>query len=141
MKKIYGFLVLAFVLLGGMTAKAQCTDYTTVPYTTGFEGLSTGQLPACWQQVQTGSSGSGTFPSAYAWSNARNGSVYFEFESNTGQTEVAALPLMQNINTLKLTFWASLMNHNFVLEVGVMEESVFVPVDTIDNLIVGSGGN
>ncbi len=143
MKKILCFMALTAIMALSSSAMAQggCTDYTSVPYTTGFEGLSTGQLPSCWQQIQTGSSGSGTFPSAYVWSNSRTGSVYFEFESNSGQTEIAALPLMQNISSLKLTFWASLMNHNFVLEVGVMEDSLFVPVDTVDNLIVGSGGN
>ena len=31
----------------------------TFPYSTGFEGLSTGQLPTGWQQLQSGSSGSG----------------------------------------------------------------------------------
>ena len=143
MKRLIQFLALVAILAVPMALNAQggCTDYTSVPYTTGFEGLSTGQLPSCWQQVQTGSSGSGTFPSAYVWTNSRNGDVYFEFESNSGQTEIAALPLMENINTLKLTFWASLMNHNFMLEVGVMEGTTFVPVDTIENLIVGSGGN
>ncbi len=143
MKKILCFMALTAIMALSSSAMAQggCTDYTSVPYATGFEGLSTGQLPSCWQQVQTGSSNSGTFPSAYVWSNSRNGDVYFEFESSSGQTEIAALPLMENINTLKLTFWASLMNHNFMLEVGVMEGTTFVPVDTIENLIVGSGGN
>ena len=143
MKHLTHLLAIVALLVTPLALRAQsgCTDYTSVPYTTGFEGLSTGQLPACWQQIQTGTSGAGTFPSAYAWSNARNGSVYFELESSSGQTEIVALPLMQNISGLKLTFWASLMNHNFVLEVGVMEGTTFVPVDTVSNLIVGSGGN
>ena len=123
-----------------VTASTQC-GIVAIPYFTDFEGLSTGQLPICWQQIQTGTSGSGTFPSAYNYSsNAYNGSIYFEFESNSGQTEVAALPAMNNINTLMLSFWASVMNTNFVLEAGVMEGNTFVPVDTV-NLIAGSGGN
>ena len=113
----------------------------TLPYSTGFEGLSTGQLPTGWQQLQSGSSGAGTFPAGYAYaSNARNGSVYFEFESNTGQTELAALPEMDDINLLQLSFYASVMNHNFMFEVGVMEGTTFVPVDTIA-FTLGSGGN
>ena len=123
-----------------ITATTTC-GVVTVPYFTDFEGLSTGNLPICWTATQTGSSGSGTFPSAYNYSsNARNGNIYFEFESNSGQTEVAVLPVMNNISSLMLSFWASVMNHNFVLEVGVMEGSTFVPVDTV-SLIVGSGGN
>ncbi len=113
----------------------------SAPYSTGFEGLATGQLPLCWQQLMSGSSSASTFPSAYNYaSNARNGNIYFEFESNSGETELAALPPMDNINSLAFTFYASLMNHNFVLEVGVMEGSTFVPVDTID-LVVGSNSN
>ena len=123
-----------------VTATTTC-GAVSIPYFTDFEGLTTGQMPVCWQQIQTGNSGSGTFPSAYVYSNALSGSVYFEFESNSGQTEVAALPAMNNISSLMLSFWASLMNANFTLEVGVMEGSTFVPVDTVNNLIVGSGNN
>ena len=123
-----------------ITATTTC-GVVAIPYFTDFEGLSTGQMPICWQQIQTGTSNSGTFPSAYNYSsNAYNGSIYFEFESNSGQTEVAALPAMNNINTLMLSFWASVMNTNFVLEAGVMEGNTFVPVDTV-NLVAGSGGN
>ena len=129
-------LLMALLCASGVTV-AQIT----FPYSTGFEGLSTGQLPTGWQQLQSGSSGSGIFPAVYQYANnARNGSVYFEFESTTGQTELAALPEMDSINLLQLSFYASVMNHNFLFEVGVMEDSTFVPLDTI-NLTTGSGGN
>ncbi len=112
-----------------------------VPYTTGFEGLSTGNLPDCWTAIQTGTSGSGTFPSVYNYSsNALNGNVYFELESNSGETEVVALPMMDDISNLMLTFYASVMSSSVVLEVGVMEGSTFVTVDTVA-LTVGSGNN
>ncbi len=130
------FLLMALLCASGVTM-AQIT----LPYSTGFEGLSTGQLPTGWQQLQAGSSGAGNFPAGYAYANnARNGSVYFEFESNTGQTELAALPEMDDINLLQLSFYASIMSHNFLFEVGVMEGTTFVPVDTIA-LTPGSGGN
>ena len=123
------------------TFTSACSGQTTLPYTTGFEGISTGQLPNCWQQLLSGSSGAGSFPAVYEYaSNARNGNVYFEFESSAGATELAAMPTMDDISMLQFTFYASLMNHNFVLEVGVMEDTSFVPVDTID-LITGSGNN
>ena len=136
MKKLLIPLLLAIMLLPAVV-QAQLT----LPYTTGFEGLTTGQLPTGWSQLQSGSSGSGTFPSAYQYaSNARNGSVYFEFESTTGQTELAALPVVSDITQLQLSFYASVMNHNFLFEVGVMDGTTFEPVDTIA-LTVGSGGN
>jgi hypothetical protein len=123
------------------TFRSACMGSTTVPYSTGFEDITTGQLPNCWWQVQSGSSSASTFPAAYDYaSNARNGNVYFEFESNSGETEVAALPEMDNINTLQITFYASVMNANFRFEVGVMEDSLFVPVDTVE-LTTGSGNN
>ena len=142
MKKFIIPLLLAICLLPQLTtAQTPCSGYTAVPYSTGFEGLATTDLPACWWQVASGSSSASTFPSAYAYaSNARNGSVYFEFESSSGQTEIAALPEMDDISQLMMTFYASVMNVNFVLEAGVMEDSTFVPVDTVQ-LTAGSGGN
>ena len=136
MRKVLIPLLLAIMLLPAVV-QAQLT----LPYTTGFEGLTTGQLPTGWSQLQSGSSGSGTFPAVYQYaSNARNGSVYFEFESTTGQTELAALPVVSDVSQLQLSFYASVMNHNFLFEVGVMDSTTFEPVDTIA-LTVGSGGN
>ena len=121
--------------------RSACMGYTAVPYVTGFEDAES-DMPNCWIAVASGSSNAGTFPSVYNYStNARNGNIYFEFESNGGHTEIAALPQMEDINTLQLEFYASLMNANFTLEAGVVEDdSVFVPVDTLD-LIVGAGNN
>ena len=105
---------------------------TTAPFTEGFEGRTTGDTPYCWTQVATGTSGSGTFPSIYNYAtNARTGNAYFEFESTSGQTEVAALPSVDNITNLRLRFYAACTNHNFVLEAGVMEDTTFVVVDTV----------
>ena len=128
-KYLQKLLLIAAMIIAPWVTQAQ----VTLPYSTGFEGLSTGQLPSGWLQLEQGSSGAGTFPAAYVYaSNARNGSVYFEFESTTGQTEVAALPQMSNISSLQFTFYASLMNANFLFEVGVLEDdSIFVPVDTV----------
>ena len=116
-----------------ITARTACGGSTAVPYTEDFEGIATGAMPNCWLQVMTGNSGSGTFPSAYNYStNARNGSVYFEFESTSGATEVAAMPVMDNISSLRLRFYASMSSsYPCTLEVGVLEDTVFVPVDTV----------
>ena len=137
-KNLRKWLLMAALLLAPWVTMAQ----VTLPYSTNFEGLTTGQLPSGWIQLATGSSGAGNFPACYVWApNARNSSVYFEFESTTGQTEIAALPQMSDINQLQFSFYASLMNANFVFEVGVVEDdSVFVPVDTVA-LTPGSGGN
>ena len=137
MKKFINVLALAALLFLPWTVFAQ--SYESVPYSTGFEGLSTGSLPTGWIQIQTSAGYDGVnFPCAYNYSgNARNGSVYFEFETHSGQNEIVALPLMENISSLKLTFWASAQSNYLPVrfEVGVLEEdgtdTTFVPVDTI----------
>ena len=106
----------------------------SLPYNTGFEDCTSGEMAHCWLAVQTGTSGSGTFPAAYQYVyNAHTGSFYFEFESNAGDVEVAALPAIPSINGTKLTFWAySGSPANVLLEVGVLEyDTVFVVKDTV----------
>ena len=141
MNKTITLLTLAASMLIATTAAAQdpdCTAYVDVPYSTGFEGLATGQLPDCWTQFATSSGFESTqFPCAYAYGpNARNSNVYFEFESHSPNgmlPQVVALPPMQNLPTLKFSFWASASSSYLpVFEVGVMEDTVFVPVDTIE---------
>ncbi len=139
MKSIIQLFVLAAIMTmaPALSAQTDCTDYTPVPYSTGFEGLSTGSLPDCWSRPVTGVNNGVTFPSAYSYaSNTRTGSVYFEFEASSSSSdfEIAVLPLMQNISDLKLTLWVSnSSNLPGNLEVGVWEDdSVFVPIDTLD---------
>ena len=117
----------------------------TVPYSTGFEDYSTGDVPNCWTRVVSGVNGSNTFPSVYNYSpNTRNGNGYFEFEasSSSSSVEIAALPRMYNLSSLRLTMWvSSSSSYPCTLEVGVLEDdTVFVPVDTL-NLITFSGAN
>ena len=147
MKKSVQLFVFVILVLFAPALRAQtdCTAYTAVPYTTGFEGIATDGLPACWLQIRTGVNGSHTFPSVYEYSpNTRNGNCYFEFESSSSSsdTETVALPLMQNISGLKLTMWvSSSSSYPCTLEVGVLEsDSSFTPVDTL-SLITFSGAS
>ena len=112
------------------TFRTDCV-VTAIPYTTSFEDVDASMNPFCWTQVTTG--GYNGFPRAYPYaSNARTGTNYLEFETTTGGgTQIMALPVVDNISNLRLNFYAACTNHNFVLEAGVMEGSVFVPVDTI----------
>ena len=137
-KHLFRLMLLAAMLATPMVSRAQggCTDYVDVPYATGFEELQTGDLPACWTRygVSTGAV-STVFPSAYRYAgNAHNSEVYFEFESTNGTlSQTAALPKMQNISGLKLSFYASAQSSfGCLMEVGVMEDSTFVPVDTVE---------
>lgn len=153
MKKLLLSLVAAALFAMPLVSQAQtgCDDYTAVPYSTGFEGIATGGLPDCWTQISTAGGFDGVvFPCAYAYAgNARNSSVYFEFEAHApnGQTaEIVALPRMENIAGLKLTFWASAQQSYLpVLEVGVIEgegeEAEFVSVQTITLITSYSWGS
>ncbi len=129
---------------------APCDEsvYAQVPFFSGFEELETGEMPDCWLQVATGMNHNlgATFPSAYRWApNAHNSSVYFEFESDAQETEILALPRMEDVSTLQLSFYAVTTNstNGFLFEAGVIEtddegEHTFVPVDTITIIASGS---
>ena len=121
-----------------ISVRTACGGFTAVPYSTTFDDVTDGEVPPCWLAVMTGTSGSGTFPSVYNYStNSYSSPKYFEFESSNGATELVALPSMENISQLALSFYASLQNHNFVLEVGVLDDTTFEVVDTI-NLVTSS---
>ncbi|MCQ2297058.1 MAG: fibronectin type III domain-containing protein, partial [Bacteroidales bacterium] len=112
-----------------------CAGTTNVPYSQDFEGLATGEIPNCWMQFATGSSSAcSNFPCAYAHApNARNSQIYFEMESSSGETEIIALPEMDNISALELDFYYGTSSSlRPILEVGVMEDTAFVVVDTVD---------
>ena len=136
------------------TSPCDESTYAPLPFSSGFEDLDptadhqTNLLPDCWLQVATGTNTTlvpnPVFPMAYRHTpNAHNSDVYFEFESNQGETEILALPRMENVSNLQLSFYASVTNiSNFRLEAGVVEideegNYVFVPVDTVD-LIQGT---
>lgn len=127
------FLLLVAVLLP-MVTMAQ--TYHSVPYSEGFESPdATTHLPTGWVNYLTGSSGAASvFPCCYQYSqNARTGSYYFELESNSGVTELCATPEFADPSNLMLDFYIYFLNDysHTTLEIGVMEDTTFVPVDTI----------
>ena len=140
-------MLLTVAFVGARAQSTDCTDYATIPYSHDFEGISTGGQPPCWTAVTTGVNGSNTFPSVYVYApNTRNGNGYYEFEasSSSSSSEIAALPLMQNLTDLKLTMWvSSSSSYPCRLEVGVWEEdnSTFVPVDTLDLYTFSGAGD
>ena len=133
-------MLLAVVL--PLAAGAQ--SYQSVPYFTGFEGLSTGDQPTGWMAVESTTTSLATFPCAYNWSgNARNGSVYYEFEFSSGssvRTLTAATCEFADPSSLMVDFYASTIASYAptLFEVGVMEDTVFVPVDTVTLTNAGS---
>ncbi len=139
MKKQLRKLFLGAIFFLPLSVLAQ--TYEPVPYTTSFENVAHSSLPSGWMNFATGSSSAATFPCAYQHSpNARTGSMYFELESSSGQTEISATCEFDNLSSLMLDFYAATTSSSkpTTFEIGVMEDSVFVPVDTID-LTTASG--
>ena len=130
--------VLPSVWTTATTFRTACTDVTGVPYIVGFEGLEAGELPDCWTLVKYDSLNFVQVPGVYNNANdAHGGTVSLHFGSSLASTEIVALPAMLDINTLELCFYASVMSSAVMMEAGVMEDTLFVPVDTVE-LIVGS---
>ena len=135
MKHLLKIAALIAVVILPFASRAQ--SYQSVPYSTGFEGLSTGSQPTGWVVYQTGTNIDVTFPCAYNYSgNARNGNVYYEFEfssSSATRYEQVATCEFANPSSLMVDFYASTIASYAptLFEVGVMEDSVFVPVDTV----------
>ena len=136
-----------FCLMSLICNQAFAQNYESVPYSTGFEGLSTGSLPSGWTAPMTGSS-DGIYPSVdSAVDYARNGNACLVFATgSSSQTEVVVLPpTWENINILKLDFWASTLwrYQPTWFEVGVWNSTseTFTPVDTISLLMGGYWGD
>lgn len=131
------FRIIALLVAAVLPVATWGQSYQTVPYTTSFEGLSTGDQPTGWGALQTGQNMSITFPCAYSYApNAHTGSVYYEFEfssSSTSRSELVATCEFANPSSLMIDFYAVTTSANApdLFEVGVMEDSVFVPVDTV----------
>ena len=134
MNTIFKKIMLLAAVLLPMATMAQ--TYQSVPYTEGFESPdATTHLPTGWVNYLTGSSGAASvFPCCYQYSpNARNGNYYFELESSAGATELCATPEFADPSNLMLDFYIYFLNDysHTTLEIGVMEDTTFVPVDTI----------
>jgi len=70
------FRIIALLVAAVLPVATWGQSYQTVPYTTSFEGLSTGDQPTGWVALQTGQNMSITFPCAYSYApNAHTGSV------------------------------------------------------------------
>ncbi|MBQ0160011.1 MAG: fibronectin type III domain-containing protein, partial [Bacteroidales bacterium] len=142
MSKHFTKMLMLVALLMPFALMAQ--SYHAVPYSENFDSpTGSPALPSGWVNYMTGTSGSGTFPCCYNYSsNAHSGNYYFEMESSTSQMEVVGTPEFANPAALRVSFWASTTSSTqpSLFEIGVMEDTAFVPVDTITITPFGSFG-
>lgn len=116
-----------------ISTRTACPGIVPVPYSTNLEDVEDGGIPGCWEQVITDTIQTAVYPAVYvAGSFAHSGSAYLEMTSETGQAQIIALPQMDSIGSLMMDFFATTFVGQIPLfEIGVMEDSTFVPVDTV----------
>ena len=80
-----------------INARTAC-GITSIPYTEGFEGMTTNATPACWSKPNSGN--------AWAYSSyANTGSNSLRFSGVSGNNVVVLPEFDQEINGLQVRFW------------------------------------
>ena len=112
----------------------------TLPYTEDFDNLTTGTatsnltvMPLCWDYILTGTStyqGATYRPGIYYSANyAASGNYCLRLY---GIGDYALPEMATSLDSLRLTFTDTTTSANYGLIVGIMENGVFMPYDTID---------
>ena len=109
-------------------------DYTSVPYVEDFESTSTGTIPSCWKNYVSYASYYASYPSVSSsqyLSGSHSLALYAHYYSYSKEN-IIALPTMQDINTLMITYMGKYSSSSpDTMQVGVMEDSVFIPIQTL----------
>ena len=112
----------------------------TLPYVEDFESLTTGTatssltvMPNCWNYELTGSStyqGASYYPGVYYSSTYANNGDYSLRLYGVGN--FALPPMPTDLDSLQMTFYPYKTSASYMLEVGTMEGTNFVPFDTVN---------
>ncbi|MBQ8703780.1 MAG: fibronectin type III domain-containing protein, partial [Bacteroidales bacterium] len=123
-----------------ITVRTACNP-VTLPYQENFDGIRStttngaedyGIIPSCWNYIMTGTATYQTgsyLPKVYysaSYSHSGSYCLYLYGESYT-----ILPPMPTSLDSLELTFWDYTTSTNYLLEVGVMEGTTFVPVQAI----------
>ncbi len=121
------------------TATTNCMA-KPLPYTENFDGITTsttavnaGVMPPCWDYTLTGTStyqAASYYPGVYYSANhATSGNYCLRLYGNG----IFELPEMgASLDSLRLTFSDTITSTSYGLIVGVMDNGMFLPVDTLD---------
>ncbi len=130
-------------LAATVTALTDCVPISQLPYTYGFEDITTGSgapLAVCWDRGYL--SGSSYNPNNYpygstSYSHSGSQSVYAYASSTTTRSWLCLPEFEDSVNTLQLRFWAkkSSTSYSGLMKVGVMTDptdwNTFTPVSTV----------
>lgn len=134
MKRFFFGLILSICLLLPLATMAQ--TYESVPYFTSFEGLNYLALPPGWENFETYATYSERYPGVLTGMVTHSGDAALDMRSSGG-SNLTATCVFDSIPWLKIEFYAFSNIAPDIFEVGVMEDSTFVPVDTI-SLVLGT---
>lgn len=129
MKRFFFGLILSICLLLPLATMAQ--TYESVPYFTSFEGLNYLTLPPGWENFETYTHYSEQYPGALTGMTVHSGDAVLYMRSSGG-TNLTATCLFDSLPWLKIEFYARIGIGPDLFEVGVMEDSTFVPIDTLE---------
>ncbi|MBO7481698.1 MAG: T9SS type A sorting domain-containing protein [Bacteroidales bacterium] len=92
-----------------------------IPYSETFEEISNRVIPPCWKSF-----GNGASQVSYSGTNY----LYMRTDGITPQ--ITTLPIMDDINALRLSFWAKCPNIlPEVFQIGYIAEGVFFPIESL----------
>jgi len=123
--------------------KVSFTTYCStqsIPYTQNFEGFDNYALPSCWTRLASYTSGTYTYPCVYnSTTYGLDGSAkslrMYTYYSNNAPENIIAMPPMDDINTLQVSFWARYYSTNpQSFQLGYVKNGEFTAVQTITSL-------
>ena len=121
---------------GPVTMRTNCAP-VTLPFLENFDSITTittsatGVRPDCWNYIMTGTSTTATYlPQLYYSSSYASSGRYSLRLYGTAYTMLPPMPVA--LDSLELTFSHYKTSASEQLEVGVMEGTTFVPVQTIN---------
>ena len=114
------------------TFQTECNMVSTLPFTEGFEGYTSGSftLP-CWKHYSVNN-----YPSVTATYHTGNRGLYWYRAANTERQYIVMPGFIFDVNTLEVRFWGRTSSSSYhpAFEVGVMDS----PTDTASFVSVGT---
>ncbi|MBQ6276738.1 MAG: fibronectin type III domain-containing protein [Bacteroidales bacterium] len=110
-----------------ITFRTEC-EAVSIPYSQNFDSETDYAIPDCWKNIATYYTGTYTYPGVYNSSTyAHSTSKSLRMYTYTSATQnIVALPPMDDINTLQISFWARYYSTNPTeFQLGYIENGEF----------------
>ena len=119
-----------------ITFRTGCGMTTTFPWSEGFEGYNDGDVPSCWEQVQTVNYYGTLYPIITTYGAHSGSNLLSLSHSTTGDINLIATPPFSDLTGRQMKFWAQAYYAQYygasTFTVGAVTDSnTFVPTETI----------